>query len=87
MKNVGISKRIVNILRYFLTDRTMKVKIGNSYSETQNIPSGVPQGTSLFLIFIKNIKSEIELFAHDIKLLLRPLSKEMTQKDINKLLY
>ena len=47
MKNLGICKMIVNIIRYFLTDRTMKEKIGNNYSETQNIPSDVPQGLDL----------------------------------------
>ena len=72
----------------------MKVKIGNSYSETQNIPFGISQGSVLelllFLIFINNltndIKSEIELFTEDIKLLVRTLSKE-TQIGLDKLLY
>ena len=95
IKNLGISKKkIVNIVKYFLVGRIMKVRIGNSYSETQNISSRVPQGSvlgPLFLIFIKDltndIKSEIKLFFDDVKLLVSPLSKETTQTDLNKLLY
>ena len=45
----------------------------------------------LLLIFINDlpndIKSEIELFADDAKLFARPLSKEMTKIDLNKLSY
>ena len=52
----------------------MKVKIGNDYSETQNIHSSVPQGSVLgpllLLIFVNDLrndmKSEIKLFADDI---------------------
>ena len=59
-----------------LFDRTMKVKIVNNYSETQNMPSGVPQESVLrsllFLIFMNDlpndIKSEIKIFADDVEL-------------------
>ena len=34
MKNLGISLK--NIVRYFLKDRTMKVKIVNNYSQVRN---------------------------------------------------
>ena len=65
----------------------MKVKIGGNYSETQNISSIVTQK----LIFINDlpngIKSEIEIFVDDIKLVVRPLSKETTQMDQKKLSY
>ena len=65
----------------------MKVKVGNNYSETQYILSGFAQGSvqglSLFLIFINDLKSEIKLFADDVKLHVRPLSKETTQLDLN----
>ena len=50
-----------------------------------------PTGSLLFLIFINDlrndIKSEIKLFAGDVKRLIRPLSKEITQKELNKLSY
>ena len=37
MKNLGISNKIVHIF-----NRAMEVKIGNDYSEKQNIPSNIP---------------------------------------------
>ena len=49
MKNLSISKRKSRYCKIFLIDRMMKVKIGNSYSETQNIPSSVPQESVLGL--------------------------------------
>ena len=66
----------------------MKVEIVNSYFETQNIPSGVCQRSVLkslwFLIFINNlpidIKSEMELFVDNVKLLVRPLKKKKKKK-------
>ena len=56
----------------------MKVKIGKNYLETENIPSDVFQGSLLgFLLFLtfindlpNDIKSEIKLFADDVKLLI-----------------
>ena len=67
-----------------MADWTMKVKIGNNYSETSYIPSSVSQGSLviplLFLMFMDELPnymiSEIKLFADDIKLFVRPLSKE-----------
>ena len=45
----------------------------------------------VFLIFVndllKNLKLEIEPFADGFKLLVRPLSKEITQMNLNKLSY
>ena len=90
-KNLGISNKIVKI--FF--GCKMKVKIENSYSETLNKLSGAPQvsvqGPLLFLIFINeltnDIKSEIKLFALDVKLFVRALLKETTQMNVDKLSY
>ena len=51
-KNLGISEKIVNIIRYFLTDRTMKLKIDHYYSEKQNIIFNIPQGSILKPLFL-----------------------------------
>ena len=37
--------------------------------------------------FSKNMKSKIELFADDVKILVRSLSKETTQMDLKKFSY
>ena len=37
-EKMGVSKIILNIVSYFLLHRSIKVKIGNNYSERQNIP-------------------------------------------------
>ena len=63
-----------------MPDRRMKVKIGNNYSEKQNIRSSILQGSIqefwLFLIFLNDlpndIKSEIKLFVDEVKLVFRP---------------
>ena len=67
----------------------MKVKIENN-SETQNIPFCAPERQvlrSLLVLIIINlsndIKSVVKLFADDVKLLVRPLSKETTQMYLN----
>ena len=51
-KNQGISNRIVNTVWYFLTDRTLKVKLDKNYSETKNIPSNVQKGSVLGLLLL-----------------------------------
>ena len=69
-----LDNRVVNWIGTFLTNRTQRVKVGNSLSDPVNITSGVPQGTvlgpTLFLGFIndvtKKIDSRVKLFADDL---------------------
>ena len=73
LKTSGLDKRVLAWLKDFLSHRTQKVKIGNSFSNEGKITSGVPQGSVvgplLFLAFINdlciNIKSNLRLFADD----------------------
>ena len=64
----------------------MKVKIGNNYFETLDVPLESIPAPSLFLIYINDlpnyIKSEIKLFADDVKLLVWSLSKQIRQNVI-----
>ena len=76
MKNFVFSKKKKQYIieRYFLTDKTLKVKTGYNYVETKHISPSVPLESVLrpllFLIFFNNlpddIKSEVELFATDV---------------------
>ena len=73
LENVGITGETLEIIKDFLSDREMRVGVGDSFSEVLKIVSGVPQGSVLglilFLLFVNdlpdNIKSRILLFADD----------------------
>ena len=43
----GIPEKMVNIIRDFLSNRNMVVKVGDSYSAICKVVSGVPQGSVL----------------------------------------
>ena len=73
-----IHNSLISWFREFLHDRTQKVVIGNTFSESLPIYSGVPQGgvigPLLFIIYINDIVSEVDassninLFADDTKI-------------------
>ena len=72
----GISGRMQRWIKAFLTERTMQVRIRKELSETQEVLSGVPQGSVigplLFLMYVDELptmmRNNMKLFADDSKL-------------------
>ena len=93
LENYGITGGTLEIIRDFLTDRWMRVGVGDHFSEFTRIISGVPQGSILgpllFLLYINDlpeaIKSKIFMFADDLKMLANPLEKEIVENDLKYL--
>ena len=73
LKQNGITGKLLNLFKSYLSDRMQRVGINGFYSEYSSIESGVPQGSVLgpllFLIYIddlqRNVKSNIKFFADD----------------------
>ena len=56
---IGFSKRTVNWFKYYLSNRSFKVNLGNNFSQPASVSCGVPQGSILgsllFLIYINGM--------------------------------
>ena len=61
---IGIKGKALDWFKSFLTGRTQKVKIGESYSKEGNLDFGMGQGTilspDLFNIYIRSIRKIVE---------------------------
>ena len=88
LENFGIVGSTLEIIKDFLSDRSMRV--GDSFSELCYILSGVPQGSVLgpllFLLFIndlpEHIKNKVFLFADDLKMIANALRKDLVDEDL-----
>ena len=77
LENYGLSTEIIDIVRDFLSDRTMRVAVGGMHSSTKIVTSGVPQGSVLgpllFVLYINDlpvgINNRLKLFADDLKII------------------
>jgi hypothetical protein len=96
LQNMGISSTMCSWVSAFLTGRKQCVKIGNAYSSSAAVTSGVPQGTILgpvlFLVYINDIVKDLRctcrLYADDCVLYKEVKTvndAEMLQEDLNKI--
>lgn len=94
LSSFGIHGKMLNTIRDFLSERTFRVLVGDSASESFNVTSGVPQGSVLgpllFLLYINDlpdcIRNAVGLFADDLKMIAKSRTKEINQIDINNLI-
>ena len=96
LDHYGIRGTALNWIQNFLTNRTQKVVVDGSSSESARVKSGVPQGTVLrpllFLTYINDlpstVSSQVLLFADDC-LLYCPIKcradQEKLQRDLSAL--
>ena len=96
LEKYGITSKPLKWIRNFLTNRTQRVSINGTTSESAPVTSGVPQGSVLgpvlFLIYISGVtglvQNFISLFADDSKLfskILDDASIDTLQQDIQAL--
>ena len=93
LESYGITGSILEIVRDFLSNRRMRVVVGGKFSSYCDVISGVPQGSVLgpllFVLFINDLpdtlKSTIQLFADDLKLVGNANNYEDIAMDMNML--
>ena len=93
LEHMGIRGNVLNVIRDFLSNRTLKVSVNGKLSETKMVLSGVPQGSVLgpllFVLFINdlpdNIKSAIKVFADDVKLIGNASHQHDIEDDLKEL--
>jgi Reverse transcriptase (RNA-dependent DNA polymerase)/Endonuclease-reverse transcriptase len=94
----GVAGEVTDWLRDWLTGRTQRVRVGDELSESQDVESGVPQGTvmgpCLFDVYIDDLDEVAELlellskFADDskgLKTIKSPADRQLLQETVDKL--
>ena len=90
LENLGISGKVLNVIKDFLRDRSFRVSVEGNLSSLKNVLSGIPQGSVLgpllFILFIndlpESVKSIVKLFADDLKLIADGSDKSTVDNDL-----
>ena len=93
LENYGIKGPLLEIIRDFLSGRSLRTSVRGNYSSLRAVLSGVPQGSVLgpllFVLFINDLPDCVEslskLFADDLKLIVNANNKEIVQSDLKAL--
>ena len=93
LKSFGLCSGLLNVISDFLANRTFKVVVGNSSSDSCKVTSGIPQGSVLgpllFLLYINDlpecILNRVSLFADDLKMFGKSTEKDSIQTDLDQL--
>lgn len=95
LQSQGFPQLIVKIIHSYLSDRSFKVKVNNSYSTTTPIPAGVPQGSVLgpvlFSLYLNDLptcaKTNTALFADDTAIYAHSFNADVASKQIQLQIY
>lgn len=93
LEGLGIKGKVLDVIRDFLTDRTMQVSVEGQWSTIKHVLSGVPQGSILgpllFVLYINDLPdilmNKVKLFADDLKLISNVSNQGNAAKDIEML--
>ena len=93
LEKYGIKGPVLNIIRNFLSSRSLRTSVRGCYSASRDVLSGVPQGSVLgpllFVLFVNDLPDELKnatkLFADDLKLIVNASNKLKTNEDLCKL--
>ena len=93
LKCLGISGKVLNVIKDFLTGRTFRVSVEGKFSSLKEVLSGIPQGSVLgpllFILFINDlpdcVKSRVKIFADDLKLIANSSDRNVIDSDLKSL--